>query len=192
MTPDSVRDERLPGPPPVVVVARDANRRQALVTLAERAGLDVLGAYPAWPAGSPIDAVLIVDGPAAADIEDAPAVVVGARRAAGPHPAARAHLPAPPPPEQLAAAVLAVHAGLSAHPAGQSETDATAGEDLTPREHDVLIELARGSSNRDIAAALGISENTVKFHVATILAKLQARSRAEAVMAAVRRGVLPL
>lgn len=63
------------------------------------------------------------------------------------------------------------------------------GPALTRRELTVLEHLARGQSNRVIAAALGISENTVKNHVRSILEKLQATSRSEAVVIALREGL---
>jgi RimJ/RimL family protein N-acetyltransferase/DNA-binding CsgD family transcriptional regulator len=66
------------------------------------------------------------------------------------------------------------------------------GPALTPRELDVLAELAHGSSNRGIAVALGISENTVKNHVRSILEKLQAKSRAEAVVVGLSQGLTTL
>lgn len=66
------------------------------------------------------------------------------------------------------------------------------GPALTNREHDVLAHLARGESNRTIAAALGISENTVKNHVRAILEKLQASSRAEAVVIGLGLGLTSL
>lgn len=62
---------------------------------------------------------------------------------------------------------------------------------LSIREQDVLSELAAGSSNRRIAEALGISENTVKFHLASMYRKLGVTGRAEAVYAGVRNGFLP-
>lgn len=65
-------------------------------------------------------------------------------------------------------------------------------EELTPREHDVLQLLAEGLTNRTIAQRLSISEHTVKFHVMTILGKLGAHTRTEAVMRAVRRGLIAL
>ena len=65
-------------------------------------------------------------------------------------------------------------------------------EPLTPRERDVLALLAEGSSNKAIAKALGISDQTVKFHLNTLLGKLGATSRTEAVTKAVRAGLLTL
>lgn len=66
------------------------------------------------------------------------------------------------------------------------------GPDLTRRELDVLRRLARGEANRAIAVELGISENTVKNHVRSILEKLQASSRSEAVVSALRLGIVAL
>jgi two-component system nitrate/nitrite response regulator NarL len=63
-------------------------------------------------------------------------------------------------------------------------------EALTPREQEVLQLLAEGLSNKVIARRLGISEHTVKFHVNTILGKLGAQSRTEAVTRAIRMGLL--
>jgi DNA-binding NarL/FixJ family response regulator len=63
---------------------------------------------------------------------------------------------------------------------------------LTPRELEILEMLAEGMSNRTIAARLGISSQTVKFHVASILAKLGAASRTEAVTFGVRQGLIAL
>jgi DNA-binding NarL/FixJ family response regulator len=63
---------------------------------------------------------------------------------------------------------------------------------LTPRELEVLSLLAQGLGNRLIARALDISVHTAKYHVASLLAKLGARSRTEAVTQAIRRGLVPL
>jgi DNA-binding NarL/FixJ family response regulator len=65
-------------------------------------------------------------------------------------------------------------------------------EPLTPREIQVLEFLAEGRPNKGIAEALRISDQTVKFHVASILGKLGAANRTEAVRIAVRRGLLAL
>jgi RimJ/RimL family protein N-acetyltransferase/DNA-binding CsgD family transcriptional regulator len=66
------------------------------------------------------------------------------------------------------------------------------GPALTPREIDVLGQLAHGNSNKMIAVELGISENTVKNHVRSILEKLQAKSRAEAVVVGLAQGLTSL
>ena len=63
---------------------------------------------------------------------------------------------------------------------------------LTPREREVLALVAGGTSNKGIARLLEVSPNTVKFHIAAILDKLDAATRAEAVAEALRRGELSL
>lgn len=63
---------------------------------------------------------------------------------------------------------------------------------LTPRELDVLALLAEGASNKSIARQLGISVHTAKFHVGSILDKLDATGRTDAVAHAARRGVINL
>ncbi len=65
-------------------------------------------------------------------------------------------------------------------------------EELSPREIQALKELARGSSNREIAIALNITEHTAKAHLKNILAKLPARDRTEAVTVAIQRGIIHL
>jgi DNA-binding NarL/FixJ family response regulator len=65
-------------------------------------------------------------------------------------------------------------------------------EHLTPRELQVLALLAEGLSNRGIAARLHISDQTVKFHVASIMGKLGTGNRVETVRLAVRRGLISL
>ena len=62
--------------------------------------------------------------------------------------------------------------------------------ELSPREREILNAIYDGRSTNEIAAAAGISENTVEWHVASTLRKLNAASRAEAVVKAYRRGIL--
>ncbi len=64
--------------------------------------------------------------------------------------------------------------------------------DLTEREREVLRLVAEGATNREIAARLVISENTVNFHVKNILAKLHLKNRAQAVAYAIRTGLVSL
>ena len=103
-------------------------------------------------------------------------------------------------PEEIESAIQAVHAGLVAITAGsltellrdiRPAADALA-EPLSDRELEVLNLIAEGQSNKLIAHSLGISEHTVKTHVASILAKLGAGSRTEAVSQAIRRGLVML
>lgn len=97
--------------------------------------------------------------------------------------------------EQIAHALRAICAGLlvfesSLTPHADSEDELFT--ELTARELQVLRLLAEGLSNRDIAERLGISEHTIKFHIASILGKLQASSRTEAVTRGVRSGLIEL
>jgi DNA-binding NarL/FixJ family response regulator len=80
---------------------------------------------------------------------------------------------------------------LIAPPRGGHE-EARLVETLTSRETEVLELLAEGLSNKGIAARLGISDQTVKFHVASIGGKLGAANRTDAVRLAVRRGLIAL
>ena len=96
---------------------------------------------------------------------------------------------------QIRAAILAVAAGLrlqpSAHDRAQMDEDELAFLDpLTERELSVLNLLADGLSNPEIAKHLGISRNTVKFHVSSIISKLGAVSRTEAVAVGLKRGLI--
>jgi DNA-binding NarL/FixJ family response regulator len=68
--------------------------------------------------------------------------------------------------------------------------DAKSVETLSPREHEVLQLMARGLQNKEIAAELVISERTVKFHVSSILGKLGAGNRTEAVTMALQQGLI--
>ena len=113
----------------------------------------------------------------------------------------RAVLPSNVTAAQVAAAIEAAAAGLVViHPGGVEDLIASRGmnaespeilpEALTPREIDVLRLLAEGRGNKEIGSRLGISEHTVKFHVASIMGKLGAASRTEAVTLGIRRGIV--
>ena len=109
---------------------------------------------------------------------------------------------------ELQAAVVAAGAGLAVMPATASTTawpprgrgvgielESEDGDDLpeealTGREGEVLRLLGLGLSNKEVGARLGISEHTAKFHVASVLAKLGAHNRAEAVRRGIRRGLV--
>lgn len=111
----------------------------------------------------------------------------------------RAVLPREPGREELVAAIQAAAGGLVALEPESIEallapasSPAPAAEQLTPREIEVLRLLAEGDGNKEIASRLGISDHTVKFHVASILGKLAASSRTEAVTIGIRRGLILL
>lgn len=72
------------------------------------------------------------------------------------------------------------------------EVEAELSEEITSRETEVLRMLAQGLVNKDIATRLGISEHTVKFHISSILDKLGASTRTEAVTLGIRRGLIPI
>jgi DNA-binding NarL/FixJ family response regulator len=91
----------------------------------------------------------------------------------------------------VASAAPAGASGAAAPPAG-ARSELAAAEELTAREREVLALLARGLSNKEIARALAISDHTAKFHASAILAKLGAESRTEAVVIAVRLGLVAL
>lgn len=129
------------------------------------------------------------DGPPAVVLSDAP--LTSRQFRWGVH----AILPRDAPAEQIAAALHAATAGLIAIPLEAASgfipaASASAVENLTPREMETLEMLAEGLSNKQIAARLNISEHTAKFHVNSILGKLGAGTRTEAVMRGLRSGLL--
>jgi len=118
---------------------------------------------------------------------------------------ARAVLPRSAAPEEIRAAVRAAAAGLASLPAalsgallegtppdGVGAPVDTEDHVLTTRERQVLTLLGEGLVNKEIAARLGISEHTVKTHLAAIYEKLDASNRAEAVARGLRRGLIML
>ena len=131
--------------------------------------------------------------PAIVALSDSPARLwTSASRALG----LRAVLPLRATPDELDGALRAVQAGLLAvHPEAVAQSVVTPVHratrvPLTSREREILELIAEGANNRLIAARLAISRHTVKFHVASILAKLGAGSRTEAVALALRAGLL--
>jgi len=202
---------RLPPPVDVLVVAPFPSVRRGLAALlsefpdlspreavggAESTAPDVVVAYvanglPGIDAGEAIEtqtpAVYVVEGSIAElpELGDHPVALVQAESDGA----------------ALRAAVLAVFNGLSvvdtsfAVNAGivwkqPLPASTESGDVLTAREVEVLNLVANGWPNKTIATALGISEHTVKFHVGSILSKLGAESRTEAVTIATRRGLV--
>jgi len=98
------------------------------------------------------------------------------------------------PHEALVDALRRVHAGgrFLPSPVSAALASRTPNSDLSSREREVLQLLARGESNKMIAAHLGITEATVKCHVSVILMQLQVEDRTQAVLAALQRGMVHL
>jgi DNA-binding NarL/FixJ family response regulator len=179
---------------PGIAVAGEAAPDRALPAAARRLDPDVA----AWDAGSgdafeaPLREVSGAGLPVVAVVSSGaqarPALAAGARGLVLRDAAA----------DRLAAALAAVARGLWAldgalapdlvRPAASAEPP----EPLTPREVEVLGLLSEGLANKAIAARLGISEHTAKFHVNAILGKLGAESRSEAIVRAARLGLVVL
>jgi two-component system NarL family response regulator len=96
--------------------------------------------------------------------------------------------------EELLGAIRAVHAGRRHIPVAVATrlAERVASPDLTGREIEVLKLIAKGSSNKEIAHQLAITEGTVKGHVNNILSKMGVDDRTEAAMSALRRGIIYL
>jgi len=207
----SSRAEAAARPLRVAVAASDRFARLGLTTLLERFDdLQVVGDVDlderiASRVRIVNPDVLLVDlGSHAADVlrdVDSPAVVL----VAAAHDAADAFasgagavLLRTAPPDKLHAALRAVAHELVVADADVAATvfeqrvrsEGELDEPLTHRELEVMQHLAFGLTNREIAAALGITEHTVKFHVNSILEKLGAESRTEAVVRAARLGIV--
>jgi len=213
--------ERRGGVTRVFVVAEHPFARAGLrALLGDQAAIDVVGEASSLEEASPLvlethaDAVIaahldgsVRSGPAS---DGPPVVLLGGDDLAaadlapllrGP---VRAILSADASAEELGAALQAVTQGMlvieprvaqmlaAAVPVPQSDVDDGSEEALTDREREVLQLVALGLPNKTIATRLSISEHTVKFHVGSILGKLDAGSRTEAVTRAARRGLLTL
>jgi two-component system, NarL family, response regulator YdfI len=107
-------------------------------------------------------------------------------------------------PEEIVAAIHAAHLGtitldpelaldLASHVRADSpDAPAHAAGDLTAREIEVLRMLAEGLGNKQIASRLGVTDHTIKFHISSILGKLGASTRTEAVTMGIRMGLIAL
>jgi DNA-binding NarL/FixJ family response regulator len=99
--------------------------------------------------------------------------------------------------DEVGAAVRAAHSGevhldaAVARKLTQSLVAPRGATALTPREREILVLVAQGKSNRDVADALVISERTARTHVSKVLAKLGLTSRTQAALWAVREGLVP-
>jgi DNA-binding NarL/FixJ family response regulator len=195
----------------VLVVADDPLARAGLAALlAGRPGLAVAGQAAPEEAGDapPHDAAVVDLGASGSPGPDrlralaaaAPVVALvadDAQAADALRAGARALLGRSAAPEALAAALAAAARGLAVLDAALADAwlrtpGPVADGELTPREREVLDLLAEGLGNKVIAARLGISDHTAKFHVNAILGKLGAESRAEAIVKAARRGLVAL
>jgi DNA-binding NarL/FixJ family response regulator len=97
--------------------------------------------------------------------------------------------------EQMIQAIKAIAAGLTVFDGAlftRNTVETPSVEPLTPRETEVLTLLADGLGNKEIAHRLSISEHTIKFHIRSILGKLGASSRTEAVSLGLRSGLIEL
>jgi DNA-binding CsgD family transcriptional regulator len=167
----------------VAIAAADPIRRAALMAIVWNAGhaiseqMDEADVVLA-------DGVLLGTGP--------PVVMLGGNQESQP-----GWLPRNASPEQIDAAIRAVAAGLIVRP---METARPAFDEiteqefnlLTPREVEVLAAIGNGLSNKAVARQLGISQHTVKFHVESLLRKLGAASRAEAVHKGLRQRLIEM
>ena len=197
----------------VLVVASSPVARAGFEALLRSGGVvEVIGSVAAWNeySGEEPDVILadwengdelsreISDGPPEAPwvlVADDPALagIAEALRSG-----VRAVLPRNASASQIVAAIEAAAEGFVVLQPGDLDgllvnpQPASLAEPLTPREVEVLGMLAEGNSNKSIAHRLGISEHTVKFHVTSIMGKLNAGSRTEAVTQGIRQGLIML
>ena len=194
--------EQLPRDDPAIVIVGMVDQPSSVPELVNRDGVDVLLAdvpprelLPVYRSGhNTIALVVLLDGATAEDI--ARALSAGARAVLD---RSASH-------NEIIAAIKAAIAGLVVVPANLLVIllpEAPLADDLfkahdaghtrlTRRELEVLAAMADGASNKAIARRLGISFHTAKFHVAAILAKLDADSRTEAVAKAAQAGLVML
>jgi DNA-binding NarL/FixJ family response regulator len=168
----------------VAALQRLLDRQRIDIVLGEDLGAEDLAA----PAGHAVRFIVLADEGDAADLALAGAAAVLPRAAGA---------------ETIGAAIVLVGQGLRLLPdLALDRLRALAGVEtappsdeapvLTPREREVLAAMADGASNKVIARRLGISFHTAKFHVASILTKLDADTRTEALARAARMGLIML
>jgi DNA-binding NarL/FixJ family response regulator len=192
----------------LIVVGKDPLSRGGAAALCEAAGASVVALIGPAEAVARGDVGLAVWDPGTEDLSDLRAaaaaglaivaLVEGAARAmealsAG----ALSALPRGVEPPRLQAALAAAAEGLVSVDQSfaallRRPPPAPGGEALTGREREVLSLLSEGLTNKAIAARLGVSEHTAKFHVNAILAKLGAENRSEAIVLALRAGWISL
>jgi DNA-binding CsgD family transcriptional regulator len=196
--------------------------RQLAELLADDNAIEVIGAAgadcgePVSEAGLEPDVALVAGRALIGDLpfEGVPVVLLDDEfsRAGGWWGEVHACLPASANPREIGAALIGASQGFTL--LAQDQTDLALGnaanaarspraddgvdrnprfyETLTPRETQVIRMMAEGLGNKEIAEQLGISDHTAKFHVASILGKLQAQTRAGAVAMGIRRGLIPI
>ncbi len=174
----------------LVVASPDggSSRDRPDVLLREIESSNKLSILPAFRQDDAPATVLLADGLSRAEL----------RRAL--HSGVRAVLPRDATGPEIMAAIEGAASGLTVlsseemdsllPPTEAAVSDLVPDEALSSRELQVLAMLAEGLGNKDIANRLNISEHTVKFHVSSILAKLRAASRGEAVARGVREGLI--
>lgn len=201
----------------VVVAATSAVRRAGLESIIRTqpdfqlaASTGAIARLASYAGHSEADVVL-ADSDSIPDLTELPAAIVMLREIADARTIARllkagvrSILPRESDAEDIVSAIYAAYSGhvlLSAEAAEklaavygdhEPEPGDTLIEEITSREAEVLRMLAEGLVNKDIASRLGISDHTVKFHISSILEKLGASTRTEAVTLGIRRGLIPI
>ncbi|HET9066882.1 MAG TPA: response regulator transcription factor [Gemmatimonadales bacterium] len=181
----------LEGQPGVRVVGEAANGDQALA-MVEQLAPEVLVADVAMPGrtGIAVAAELTRRGSSTRvlilSMHDGPEYQLAAQRAG-----ARGYLLKDSAPAVLRRAVLDVQRGMQLFPSGlASATAASPLDRLTPREREVLTLIARGRTNREIAAEFSISPRTIETHRESLMAKLEIRTIAGLTKLALEEGLL--